>query len=84
MSLEAPDTWWVGNFMDVHSPQMQWIPGSAGMTAPRRAIGVSGAPAYVVGEHRWIPVFWIPAFAGMTVVASIVAMSMASCPPSRE
>ena len=79
MRLEAPNTWWIGNFTGVHSPQVQGIPVVAGVTAPRLAIGVSGASAYAVGEHGWIP-----ALAGMMVVASTVAMSMASFLPSGE
>ena len=45
------------------------------MTAGTPAIGVSGAPAYATGEYQWIP-----AFAGMTLVAATMALSMASLP----
>ena len=63
------------------------------------AIDVSGAPACVIGEHRWIPAFAgmteegvpgcaertiIPAFAGMMVDATTPSLSMASFPLSRE
>ena len=79
MRLEAPNTWWIGNFTGVHSPQVQWIPVFAGIVAPRLAIGVSGASAYVAGGHGWIP-----ALAEMMVVASTMTMSIASFLPSGE
>ena len=52
-----------------YSDEARWTPaprlredGCAIMLARTPAIDVSGAPASVIGEHRWIP-----AFAGMTV-----------------
>ena len=73
------------------------IRGSRGSRA--LAIDVFGAPACMIGEHRWIPAFAgmteegvpgcavrtiIPAFAGMTIEATTPPLSMASFPHPRE
>ena len=75
----------IGNVhMGAMPQQSDWIPafartGFAGMTAEASAILVPAAPPCVSSDDPWIP-----AFAGMTVVAATTALSMASCPLPRE